>query len=299
MFNLYQAQKKALSIPDELRSSPYYDELCSALEIALEAGAHLQEAIDQPKDVELKGEVDFVTATDKLNEKIIFEHLKTKYPSYTFIGEESASLDHVSPILTSNPTWIVDPIDGTTNFLHSFPFTCVSIGLCVDRRPVVGVVYAPKLDEIYLGARGCGAYLNGRRLRVSGVKAVKDSLVLTELGYIRDPMSRVKFFACIQEVLRQSPHALRMMGSGVLDLCYVAAGRLDVLWTGVAGEGWKPWDYCAGSLFVEEAGGVLGSLESEESFSVYDNSCVAAATPELRDEVVRTVKTALRYKPTP
>ena len=296
LFNLYTPQKKKLPIPNELRSSPYYNELCSALEVALEAASHLKEAIDKPKDVKKKGEVDFVTTTDTQNEKIIFDYLKTKYPHYTFIGEEAASQDVLSPVLTSHPTWIVDPIDGTTNFLHSFPFTCVSIGLCVDRQPVVGVVVAPKLDEVYLGAKGCGAYLNGERMSVSKAKTIKDSLVLTELGYIRDFASRAKFFGCVQEVVRHGPHALRMMGSGVLDLCYVACGRLDVLWTGVAGEGWKPWDYCAGALFVEEAGGVLGSIESEHSFSVYDRSCVAAATPELKTEIVKIIRHVLRLK---
>lgn len=117
----------------------------------------------------------------------------------------------------------MDPIDGTTNFLHSFPITCVSIGLCHHGIPVVGVVVAPALQEVYVGVRGHGAYLNGKRLGATKVTKIKDALLLTELSYLREGAVQDNFFNCLKAVLDEKPHSLRMLGSGVLNLCYVRA----------------------------------------------------------------------------
>jgi fructose-1,6-bisphosphatase/inositol monophosphatase family enzyme len=286
--------EKKLPLPSELTGTPYDAEVQAALEVAIIAGNNILEALHMPKDIEQKGTIDFVTTTDKLNEKIIFDYLRARFPDYLFIGEESTAASDAKVVLSSQPTWIVDPIDGTTNFCHTFPLTCVSIGLCVGGIPVVGVVVAPAMNEIYVGVKGYGAYLNGTRMKVSHVTGIKDALLLTELGYVREIENRQMFLNCIQAVLNKSPHAIRMLGSGVLDLCYVACGRLDALWTGVAGEGWQSWDYCAGALFVEEAGGVLSNLGSEPGFRVTDKSCIAASTPDLCEDIRSTLEIEMR-----
>lgn len=160
---------------------------------------------------------------------------------------------------------------------------------------MVGVVVAPALGEIYVAVKRHGAYLNGKLIKSSGAKHIKDSIVLAELGYVREPANRAMFGNCLQAIIAQGPHAIRMMGSGVLALCYVACGRLDALYTGVAGEGWKPWDYCAGALFVEEAGGVLSTLEGDY-FHVEASSCIAAASQDLCNEVKQCIQKELKNR---
>ena len=278
-------------LPETLKNCEYTKELIVSIDLALQAGDNILRANQDVKSHMVKGDlsVDFVTKTDKENEKLIFEKLSSKFPDYKFIGEESsADAGKIDP-LTSAKTFIVDPIDGTTNFVHSNPFCCVSIGLCHNNAPVMGVVYNPEFDELYMSIKGKGAYLNGKKLRVTDVKRLKDALVLTEFGYQRDEESLKCISDCLINMLIKGGHAMRHMGSGVLNLCYVAAGRLDVCYAGVAGESWKPWDYAAGMLFVTEAGGCLSEVNGE-TFHTHSESIVAASTKELKNEVVASVE---------
>ena len=277
-------------LPDALKNCEYTRELVVSIELALQAGDNILKANQDAKSHMIKGDlkVDFVTKTDKENEKLIYDRLYSMFPDYDFIGEESsADAGKIEP-LTVTKTFIVDPIDGTTNFVHSNPFCCVSIGLCHNKTPVMGVVYNPDFDELYVSIKGKGAYLNGKKMFVTDVLKLEDALVLTEFGYQRDAEKLKCISDCLLNMLTKNCHAVRHMGSGVLNLCYVAAGRLDVCYAGVAGESWKPWDHAAGMLFVTEAGGCLSEVDGEP-FHTHSDSIVAASTRELKDEVVSSI----------
>lgn len=269
-----------------LGSHGYEHELEVAVKLAKEAGVYLEKTLHEtnritPKDSE---RADFVTASDQYIEAMLFDKLRASFPTHHFIGEESsASKGEIAP-LTDAPTWIIDPIDGTTNFIHSNPMTCVSIGLVIDKVPVVGVVCAPCLGEIYVAVKGHGAFLNGKCLQVSEANRIQDSIIVHEFGYVRDEKGISRACHCLDKLLNRNPHALREYGSGVLDLAFLACGRVDAVYCGVAGNGWKPWDYAAGWLLVTEAGGVLSTLDGDE-FHTYSRSMIGASTPHLLDEV--------------
>jgi len=246
---------------------------------------------DEDKGVHNKASIDFVTATDKANEKLICTALQKEFPNHQFIGEEGSAESGVDNPTIANPAvrvWICDPVDGTTNFLHAFPYCCVSIGLHHLGRPVAGVVYDPFLNELYVAAEGMGSYCNGRRLLVSKAKRVSESMFLTEIGYQRDPDKLSEILAVMKRLLLRDAHSVRIMGSGVLDLCFVASGRLDFVYSGVACEGWKPWDHCAGAVILTEAGGKLTNIKGQP-FDVFGDSVVAAATEDLLREVVQVI----------
>ena len=165
-----------------------YDEcLAAALEAANLAGAEIRNAWDAERTVEYKGDVDLVTATDKKCEDLIFELLKSKFPSHSFVGEESvAAADGKIPDIGDEPTWFVDPLDGTTNFVHGFPFSCVSVGLAVNKVPMVGVVLNPILNETFTAVKDKGAHLNGKAISASAVSQLGKALIATEIGVSRD-----------------------------------------------------------------------------------------------------------------
>lgn len=293
----------AALLPRELHRCPYTRELLVAIGAALEAGANIRSALDAAnKRVLNKGDadgIDFVTDTDQKNEQLVFERLKLAFPAHEFIGEETSADAGGVPPLTAAPTWICDPIDGTTNFVHAFPFTCVSIALAVDMKPVVAVVYDPTADELFLAVRGLGAFLNGQRIQVSSANRIRSALVLTETGYQRGSVQLDTIFRCLRAVVDKGPHSIRILGSCVLDLCYVACGRLDAMYLGVAGEGGKIWDYAAGALVVLEAGGfvsdVVGNLGSD--LILTSESILAASTAELQVEMVGTLAAAVSEVP--
>ena len=175
------SKNKKSRIPIELSNTFYTRELNEAIKLPLICGSNMVQALNNvDKDIEYKGTTDFVTETDKLNEVLIFNKLHEIFPTYNFIGEESvADNNNELPPLTDKPTWIVDPIDGTTNFVHSLPLTCVSIGLVVNKISVMGAVYIPAHGELFTVVRGHGAYLNGRRLHVSKATAISQSLLVS------------------------------------------------------------------------------------------------------------------------
>jgi len=290
------------NLPDTVRASKYAREIAASVEVALQAGRAIAEAVDsQEKGVLNKGEgtIDFVTATDKANERLIFAELLRQFPHHEFIGEEDCADKGDGPSCIKNAeavTFIVDPIDGTTNFCHSFPFSCVSIGMHHRGKAVAGIVYDPALNELYVAATGCGSFLRSghnkawrwKRLRVSSAKSIAESMFLTEIGYQRDQNKVTHILDVMKRLLLRGSHSIRIMGSGVLDLCMVASGRLDFIYSGVAGEGWKPWDHCAGSVLVTEAGGILRDVRGGE-FDVFGDSIIAAASEQLMQEVVSVI----------
>ena len=233
--------------------------------------------------------IDFATETDRECEKIIFDKLKKIFPNHKLIGEESTAAHGGGIELTNEPTWVVDPIDGTTNFVHSFGFTCTSIAFVVNKIPIIGIVYCPFTDELFIAVKGKGSYCNGVTLESSKIRSLNEALVLTEFGYSRDISDIDKWFHCAKNVLKTNCHALRAMGSGVLDLCYIAAGRLDAVYAGVSGEGWKIWDYSAGILIIEEAGGTMVGVDGK-NFDLLGKSVLATGTKELAEELVEVLK---------
>ena len=210
LLNLYRKQRQQstkYSVPPELLSSNYSKELQVAVALALESGRSMYlyydskgtaAEIQHDLNIVTKGRPeDFFTQIDLDNEKLIMEGILAAFPDHSIIGEETVGQGTI-PKLTEAPTWIIDPIDGTTNFAAGLPLSCVSIGLCIDQKPVLGVVYAPATDELYLAV------------------------------YARDNDAAVKMTSVVRRILRNGCRCTRSLGSGVLDLCYVAAGKLDV-----------------------------------------------------------------------
>ncbi|GJP49974.1 hypothetical protein CLOM_g9131 [Closterium sp. NIES-68] len=222
-----------------------------AVAAARQAGEVIRSSFHAPKDVQHKGKVDLVTETDKQCEALILQHISAAFPSHKFIGEEASAVGGTAG-LTDDPTWMVDPLDGTTNFVHRYPFVCVSIGLAVSKSVVVGVVFNPILNEMFTAMRGHGAMLNDQPIRASSQADIGSALLGTEIGTKRDSATVGGITARIAHLLFKV-RSLRMSGSCALNLVGVACGRLDLFYEiGFGG----PWDVAAGSLILEEAGGL-------------------------------------------
>ncbi|XP_057713834.1 inositol monophosphatase 1 isoform X2 [Corythoichthys intestinalis] len=230
-----------------------------AVAVARKAGQMVREAVGsvQSEAVMLKSSpIDLVTQTDQKVEKLIIHSLKEKFPTHCFIGEESVAAGE-GCVLSDKPTWIIDPIDGTTNFVHSFPFVAVSIGFAVNKQVELGVVYSCLQDEMYTARRGKGAFCNGRPLRVSHQQDIQRSIIATEFGSNRDPAAVDKIFSSLRNVVSIPVHGVRGAGSAAVNMCMVASGRVEAYYE----MGIHVWDIAAGSLIVSEAGGVLMDVE--------------------------------------
>ncbi|KAI4311925.1 hypothetical protein MLD38_036789 [Melastoma candidum] len=256
--------------------------LATAVDAAKQAGEVIRNGFYQTKRVEHKGLVDLVTETDKACEDLIFNYLKKHYPEHKFIGEETTAAGGNSE-LTDEPTWIVDPLDGTTNFVHGFPFVCISIGLTIRKIPIVGVVYNPIMNELFTGILGQGAHLNGNPIKVSSQSELVKSLLATEAGTKRDKATLDETTNRINSLLFKV-RSLRMSGSCALNLCGIACGRLDLFYeTGFGG----PWDVAGGAVIVKEAGGLVFD-PSGKDFDITSQR-VAASNPLLRDAFVEAM----------
>jgi myo-inositol-1(or 4)-monophosphatase len=221
--------------------------------------------------VDMKGRRDYVSTTDKEAEAAIMEILLKAYPSHAILAEESGGhgdSDHV---------WIIDPLDGTTNYLHGFPHFAVSIALQVKGQIELGLIYDPLRDELFTATRGGGALLNDRRLRVARGRDLDHALLGTGFP-IRQERLIEPYLKTFETFLRRA-NGVRRSGSACLDLAYVAAGRLDGYWE----YGLKPWDIAAGALMVQEAGGLVGPIH--EGHSLLDDGHVLAATTKIFDEM--------------
>ncbi len=223
--------------------SSYLPELES---IAREAGALLMSYFDKNIAIEYKGDVDLVTAADRNSEKLIVERLHAAWPEHGIVGEEGTRTDTGAAY-----RWFVDPLDGTTNFAHGYPVFCVSIALArKDDELQVGVLYDPTRDELFSAERGAGATLNGKPIRVSKISRLADSLLSTGFpSHKRHKNPNIHFY---QQLTLRS-HGVRRGGSAALDLANVACGRCDGFWE----FNLNPWDTAAGTLLVEEAGGLV------------------------------------------
>eukprot|EP00250_Pteridium_aquilinum_P007697 c17367_g1_i1 orf=301-1128(-) len=257
--------------------------LSVAVDAAKLAGKVIADNFYAVKTIEHKGQVDLVTETDKACEKLVFEHIGKSFPDHKFIGEETTAL-FGSFELTDAPTWIIDPLDGTTNFVHRFPFVCVSIGLTIEKVPVVGVVYNPILNELFTAVKGGGAFLNGTPIRASLQEHIGSALLASEVGTKRDKVTVDATTDRINSLLYKI-RSLRMTGSCALNLCGIACGRLDIFYElGYGG----PWDVAAGVVIVQEAGGLIFS-PSGEAFDI-GTQRIAASNGYLKDSFVAALK---------
>jgi myo-inositol-1(or 4)-monophosphatase len=224
-----------------------------AITIARQAGAILRYGVERERQVESKGHADVVTDIDKASEALLVSAIRERYPDHAIVAEEGSNSDGQSEY-----TWLIDPLDGTLNYLHGLPIYAVSLGLVRAGQPYLGVVYDPTRDELFVAERGRGAYLNGRQLQVSPTAQLNKALLTTGFPYDR--------FNRSENNLREFAHILlhvqdvRRPGSAALDLCYTAAGRSDGHWE----LGLKAWDVAAGAIIVSEAGGRLSDWQGNE-----------------------------------
>ncbi|HEY6359428.1 MAG TPA: inositol monophosphatase family protein [Vicinamibacterales bacterium] len=219
----------------------------TAIEAALAAGRIQRSYFRQHLAIDKKGPIDLVTAADVAVERDFRQRIAARFPAHAVLGEEGATAE---PPPASAFRWIVDPIDGTTNFAHGIALFCISIALEIDGEIRLGVVYDPIGDELFTAERGGGARLNGAPIRVSPSQALIDALLVTGFPYDTEHRARqVRIFGALLERTR----GVRRLGSAALDLSYVAAGRFDAFWE----EHLHAWDIAAGALLVAEAGGLV------------------------------------------
>ena len=218
--------------------------------------------------VEKKGHNDFVSDADRAAEAAVIEVIKNHYPDHAILAEESGAQGE------SDTVWIIDPLDGTTNFLHGFPQFCVSVGVQVKGRMEAAAVYDPMTQELFAAARGDGATLNDRKIRVSGRKEMEYALIGTGFPFRQANVDISAYLEMLGKVV-QNTAGVRRPGAAALDLCYVAAGRLDAFWE----YGLQPWDMAAGSLIIREAGGIVSGLDGSERY--LDAGHILCGTPKI------------------
>jgi len=229
-------------------------------------------------DVRSKNTNDFVTQVDKGAEEAAIGVIRSAYPDHAILAEESG--ENLGG-KRADYRWIIDPLDGTTNFIHGFPQYCVSIGIEHRGALAHAVVYDPGKNELFTASKGRGAFLNDRRLRVTRCQKLADALVGT--GFPFKELSRVDPYLRQLRTVMSSCAGVRRAGSAALDLAYVAAGRLDAFWE----MGLSPWDMAAGALLIQEAGGLVGDLKGEQSF--LNSGDVAAATPKVFPQLLHAL----------
>jgi myo-inositol-1(or 4)-monophosphatase len=217
------------------------------MELARDAGAILVDRLGRAR-VSNKGDIDLVTEADLASEQLIIERIKSYYPRHAILAEESGDTAALAAAGASEWKWIVDPLDGTTNYAHGYPCFCVSIALECAGKIEIAVVYDPSRDEMFAAERGQGAHLNERRLRVSDVDDLNRAMLCTGFPYnVRERPNFARHFA----KFTMEAQAVRRDGSAALDLAYLACGRFDGFWE----DGLNAWDVAAGVLLIEEAGG--------------------------------------------
>ena len=224
-----------------------------AVDLARKSGALLKEKFNQKHEIHYKGEINLVTEADKMSEDLIITAISRNFPDHGILSEESPVITGVGKL-----RWIIDPLDGTTNYAHGYPVFCVSIALENEGKIVLGVIYDPMREEMFVAVRGGGLYLNEKKLHVSDVSDLSRSLLVTGFPYdIRESKdNNLNFF----NAMALKVQAIRRVGSAALDLAYLAAGRFDGFWELKL----KPWDTAAGCLMVEEAGGLISDIAGQK-----------------------------------
>jgi myo-inositol-1(or 4)-monophosphatase len=261
-----------------------------ATDLARQAGALLREAYARgPARINSKqSAVDLVTEVDLASEKLIVEAIQRRFPDHAICGEESPRA-----LPRTGPAWLVDPLDGTTNFAHGVPVFCVTLAFIQDWQVVAGVTHDPLRDETFAAERGQGAWCNGRRLQVSSATKLGDSLLATGFAYDRatNPDNNLAEFGYFMPRVR----GLRRAGAAGLDLAWLAAGRLDGYWE----QRLQPWDYAAGSVLVAEAGG-RATTYSGQPWQIHHGHMLASnGVPSLHEALMAGLRTARQGLPEP
>jgi myo-inositol-1(or 4)-monophosphatase len=230
--------------------------------------------------VSLKGPANFVSAADRRAEETLYAELSKARPGYGFVGEEGGNREGAD----KTHTWIVDPLDGTTNFLHAIPQFCISIGLQREGTMVAGLIYNPANEELFLAERGKGAFLNDQRIRVAARRRLSDAVIACGLPHL----GRGDIALGHRETLAIQGHVagLRRFGAAALDLAWVAAGRLDGYWE----RDLKPWDMAAGLLIVREAGGFVSDCDGADEMLAKGH--IVAGNETIQTELLRVLKAA-------
>ncbi len=249
-----------------------------AIETAREAGQLLLEKFGRKLNVSKKGDINLVTEADLASEKLIIERIRSYYPKHSILAEESgaAELDG-----GSEWKWIIDPLDGTTNFAHGYPCWCVTLALEYKGEIVVGVTFDPTRNELFAAERGRGATLNNKPIRVSDTESIADALIVT--GFPYDFKQRENFARHLTDFLLLS-RGVRRDGSAAIDMAYIACGRFDGFWE----EGLNPWDVAAGVLLIEEAGGNVTYYDGSK-FSIYDPP-ICASNGLIHGEMLKVLR---------
>jgi len=237
-----------------------------AIETARDAGRVLLEKFGRIETITKKGDINLVTEADLASEALIIERIRSHFPRHAILAEESGEAIVIGS--DSEFKWIIDPLDGTTNYAHGYPCFCVTIALEHNGLIVSGVTYDPTRDELFAAEKGRGATLNGKPIRVSATAELGNALLVT--GFPYDFKVREKFARHLTEFLLAS-RGVRRDGSAAIDMAYVACGRFDGFWE----EGLNPWDVAAGKLLIEEAGGVVSYYDGAK-FSIYTPPIVAS-----------------------
>jgi myo-inositol-1(or 4)-monophosphatase len=251
-----------------------------AVKAARRAGSIINRALLEGGALEIKAKNrnDFVTQVDKAAEAAIINVIRAAYPEHRILAEESGDTPGARP----EYLWVIDPLDGTTNYIHGFPQYCVSIAL--EHRGVLSqaVVYDPAKNELFTASRGRGAFLDDRRIRVSKCANLKDALVGT--GFPFKELSRLDLYLRQLRTLMTSCAGVRRAGAAALDLAYVACGRLDAFWE----MGLSRWDMAAGALLIQEAGGLVGDLQGGPGY--LERGEIAAATPKVMPQLLEALR---------
>lgn len=236
-----------------------------ALKIVLEAGELLLKGFKSPKEITTKkNDKDFVTQYDRLIEKTIIDNILQLYPNHKFVAEESAA----NNIITEEPTWILDPIDGTTNFIQGFPFCCISLALAVKNEIIIGIVYNPIINQLFTAQKGEGAYLNNEKIQVSSTEDLEDAMFGNELYF---------------KINIRNLRGLRHLGSAAISLCYLAMGALDICYF----KKLKCWDVAAGILIIQEARGIVLDSTGDEYKDIMNPDILAACTRKLAENFLK------------
>jgi len=260
------------------------DYLTVACEAARSAGKLLKENIHGTREIAYKGDINLVTEMDMRSERTIVGILRSAFPDHGIVAEEETKIRNASGF-----TWIIDPLDGTTNYAHGYPCFSVSIALEQGESIIAGVVYDPMREELFSAEKGKGAFLNGKPIRVSASDTLIKSLLATGFPYDRK-VSEKNNLNYFHDLLMASQE-VRRDGSAALDLCSVAAGRFDGFWELKL----KPWDVAAGSLIVREAGGMVSDF-SGTHFSVDDDE-ILASNGKIHQQMLDVLQQATRREP--
>ena len=252
-----------------------------AVRAAREAGAIIQDYAARQFEITHKGRINLVTEADLASEKHIKELISAQFPDHQIIAEESGVSHHVA----ADFSWIIDPLDGTTNFAHGFPCYSVSIAVAHKNEVIIGVVYDPSRDEIFVAEKGSGATVNDRKIRVSQIAELEQALLVT--GFPYDVRERMDTFIPGWRTFLARAQSVRRLGSAAIDMAYVACGRMDGFWEW----GLNPWDCAAGKLIVEEAGGKITKTDGSQ-FDIFlpDMLCTNELIHEQMLAVLKEVK---------